>query len=38
VGAFDSVLAVIAMIIGIGAVVSLLSLFYGPWALNWALK
>jgi len=31
-------LAIVAAVIAIGAVVSLLSLMYGPWALSWAAK
>ncbi len=34
VGKLDTVLAVVAMVIGILAAVSVLSLLFGPWALN----
>ena len=34
VGAFDTALAVIAALVGIAAVLSVLSLMYGPWLLN----
>ena len=34
VSTLDLVLAVIAMIVGIGAVLSVASLMFGPWALN----
>jgi len=34
VGTLDSVLAVIAMVVGIGAIISVASLMFGPWALK----
>jgi hypothetical protein len=34
VGTLDSVLALVAMIITIGAIASVLSLMIGPWALK----
>ena len=34
VGTFDTVLAVVAMLVGIGAILSVLSLIFGPFALK----